>query len=233
MTQEEVNLIYEYLREHYEYVDGELIAKKQTKGKRIGEKLGHFNTSSDYPAMKASININNKNYTSPLSSFIYLYFKKTWEPNLELIDGNVTNTRIDNLKIKIRTCSASLKRINKGFLKENRNGRVVYRCLVSLGGKKISLGYYDSIEECKQINKFAKDILSKELCTPEGVKEKVLSAHPNAKIRIKQKCMPGVYVRGNKFRAAIYRNGHKINIGTYLTEEEAHAAYLKAKEEMK
>ena len=34
MTEEEVNLIYEYLHENYEYREGELIFKKGTRNKK-------------------------------------------------------------------------------------------------------------------------------------------------------------------------------------------------------
>ena len=233
MTDDEVQLIYDYLHENYRYEEGEFISVKQTKGKRLGEKLGHLNTRSDYPSMKASINVNGKNFTKPLASFVYLFFNKIFHANLEFIDENIVNTRIENIKIKEMSCSASLKRKNKGFLEETRNGRQIYRCLVSLKGKKISLGYYDSKEECININKTAKELLGNHIMTINEIKESAKKIHDNAKIRLKTKCLPGVYKRGNKFRAAIFHNKKKINIGTYEKEKEAHAAYLKAKEDYK
>ena len=42
MTQDEIDLIYEYLHTNYRYDDGELIRIKASKGKKIGEKFGYF-----------------------------------------------------------------------------------------------------------------------------------------------------------------------------------------------
>jgi len=232
MTQDEVDLIYDYLHKNYEYKDGDLIAIIQTKGKRIGERLGHFNSTSQYPSMKASINILNKNYTKPLASFVYLYFNKLFYPDLDFIDGNIVNTKIENLKIKERSCSASLKRINKGFIEEIRNNKIIYRCLVSIKGKKISLGYYESKDECMKINKIAKEILGSKIINELDLKKEVKKLYPKAKIRITQKRLAGMYKKYNKYVACIYYEGKKHRLGSYNSENEAHEAYLKAKKEL-
>ncbi len=40
--------------------------------------------------------------------------------------------------------------------------------------------------------------------------------------------LKGVYQRDGKYRAQIQVNGKKIMLGTYLTAQEAHAAYCEA-----
>lgn len=42
----------------------------------------------------------------------------------------------------------------------------------------------------------------------------------------------GVSPNGNKWRAEIRVDGKKVNLGTYVTPQEAHQAYVKAKREM-
>ena len=63
------------------------------------------------------------------------------------------------------------------------------------------------------------------------LKKEVKKNYPNAKVRLKTKCLPGVHQRGKSFRATIFHSGKKIQLGSHSSEEEAHQAYLQAKQE--
>ena len=79
MTQDEVDLIYDYLHENYEYRDGELIRIKVCKNRKIGESLGSVNLSRRHGRLKiqCNISVNKKTYSMQLGHLIYLYhFKK-------------------------------------------------------------------------------------------------------------------------------------------------------------
>ena len=92
MTQDEVDKIYEYLHENYEYRDGELIKIKNGPGYKIGHKLGSFETTiSGTLKNMAQLKINNKRYSRGLHQFIYLYHYKRLPKYVRHLDGNHSN----------------------------------------------------------------------------------------------------------------------------------------------
>lgn len=153
MTEEEVELIYNYLHENYEYRDGELIAKttsgRRLKGKEVGSS-GKFE-SSGKPSIYIFLSIDMVQYKLLKQKMIYLFHYKKLAAKITFKDNNPFNCDIDNL------------------LEASTN---------KLGFK-------------------------------------------------------GIYKNKSRFTAEIHRNGITRNLGTYNTPEEAHAAYLKAKEEYK
>lgn len=157
MSEEEVQQIYEYLHENYRYEDGELISQITIGRTKIGKSIGSFFIGTGKPNLHTSLTVNKKKYRMPLSHAIYLYHLKVKPRYLLYIDGNIMNTKIENLEL------SSMKKLTQ---------------------KRISTGY--------QIEKW--------------------------------KC-------GIRYRARIQINGKNVSLGSYLTKEEAHAAYLKAKEE--
>src|SRR5438132_1594639 len=102
MTQDEVDLIYNYLHENYEYRDdGNLIYKKIRRGCRpLGKAIGSFNYSSGSgrPIITVYISLNKKRYSMQLKHCIYIYHNKIKPKNITYIDGNLSNTRIENLR---------------------------------------------------------------------------------------------------------------------------------------
>jgi len=98
MTQDEVDLIYDYLHENYEYWDGELIAKKTTKGIKKGRALGHFSyRRNGHPIIQGRIKINGKSYLIDVRKLIFIYHNK-YDPKFVINkDGNILNSYIENL----------------------------------------------------------------------------------------------------------------------------------------
>ena len=98
MTDEEVGLIYEYLHENYEYVDGELIRTTIKQNNTLGSKKGFIGKKGGEYKMQASIAVNGKKFRCPLNKLIYLFHTKKMPAYLINFDGNITNNRIGNLK---------------------------------------------------------------------------------------------------------------------------------------
>lgn len=159
MTEEEVQQIYDYLHENYRYEDGNLISKITNGRTRIGRSVGSFFIGAGNPSLHTSFTLNKKLYRMPLSHGVYLYHFKVKPTYLLYLDGNIMNTRIENLKL------STMKELTQ---------------------KRISTGYQIETWKC-----------------------------------------------GIRYRARIQVDGRNISLGSYLTKEEAHAAYLKAKEEYK
>lgn len=161
MTDDEVELIYEYLHDNYTYNNGELIRTKEIHGSQIGRSLGTFRCYPDGNAtIVARFNIDKKKYSKSLFYLIWLYHYKEMPRYIQHLDGNKTNNKIENL----------IKSENRIIKKTSSKEK----------------GYF-LVKDAKSI----------------------------------------------RWRARITVNNKIINLGTYINEEEAHAAYLKAKEEYK
>ena len=98
MTQDEVDLIYDYLHENYRYEDGELIATKNTFGQREGRAFGCVKLNPGNAYITAVLVLNKKKYAFALSWFVWIFFNKTCPRYISHLDGNRFNNKIDNLK---------------------------------------------------------------------------------------------------------------------------------------
>ncbi len=227
MTQDEVNLIYDYLHENYEYKEGQLIRLKDNVFYRKGSSLGSFIHNCKTPFEKVGLFINKINLTIPLSHLIYIYFNKIRPETILHLDGNSTNNEIDNLKplsrVKMQHTKRELKSF-KGYLETTlKSGEKAYRCVISLKGIKVSLGQFKTKEEAISTHSKAKKIiLEKEKITPDELKL----------LFRKNKYPKGVFKRRNQFISRITINHKRIMLGVYSTAKEAHQAYLKAKQEL-
>ena len=109
MTQDEVDLIYDYLHENYEYRDGELIATKRIGSKEVGEPLGAFLQRSKRAEIIAAITLpgsSRKNFK--LTTLIWIYHKKEYKKYIDFFDNDPANTNIDNLlESSAKMCQAS------------------------------------------------------------------------------------------------------------------------------
>ena len=93
MTQDEVDLIYEYLHENYEYRDGNLIRTKDNK-----LLMGCIVRNSKKLIFEISIRIYNKKYHWGYGHWIYFYHHKIKVDYLININGNPVDYRIENLR---------------------------------------------------------------------------------------------------------------------------------------
>ncbi|MES2133164.1 MAG: hypothetical protein V4506_12535 [Bacteroidota bacterium] len=246
MTKEEVEAIYNYLHENYEYKpEGQLIRKtapKINKNVRIGQILGSFYyqvPNSQRPCMRATIYFNNKNYTLNLSHFIYIYHHKEKPKMIKYLDENPMNNRIENLSIY----SGIEREANKGLVSgspfKTKNGETRYRYMFQIennkngkAGKKISFGSFETLEECNKLSLFIRNLrLTNPEITPNELKIKAMAEFPKSKMRLEKTNklgFDGVYKRGKSFVCRCRVHG-KMHTSTYQTPEEAHNAYLEIK----
>ncbi len=146
------------------------------------------------------------------------------EVELDHIDGNRVNNRIENLRLVS-------KRENNQNTHKHRNGRLVgchlhkcgkWQALVVINGKLIHLGYYSTEAEAHQIYCEALTMLDKSV---EEIQE-----HFNVSQFSSKYNNVSYNKQRNKWEAGIRINGKKIHLGRYTTELEAHQSYCKALE---
>jgi len=102
-----------------------------------------------------NISVNGKIYQSHRLAWLYVYGE--WpEKHLDHINGNPSDNRIANLRL----ADISENARNKKLFKNNTSGvkgvtwdkyKFKWKAYVGFNRKLISLGYFDSIEEAKQI----------------------------------------------------------------------------------
>lgn len=235
MTEDEVNLIYDYLHEYYEYRDdGNLIKKSRDKRTKNPRTLGSFVITDKKPKITCSLNINGKTYCKPLTHLIFLFFNNLFPEVIIFKDGNPVNTKIDNIK-SVTNAQAKQNNPNKGYKKvKGANNKIFYKALFCRLGKNYSLGYYLDKDKAKTISYCAKNLVLEGMENIEEIKDVIKTIHPWATCRLKKDrvSLPGTFRRGNKFRSVIKIESKKKSLGTFNTQEEAHEAYIKAKREL-
>lgn len=234
MTQDEVDLIYDYLHENYEYRDGELICKKDGRGWEKGRRLGDLNYghSVEKPFIGTTITVQGKKYCRRLHTLIYIYHYKCIPKYIKHLNSNPMDNRIENLKSVEKS-----EFLTKDYYKNQPQG---YYVLKTKGGdkyivsaehktKKIHIGCFDNKDDALNAFHMARKlIIEKKLSLPE-VKILVLNKYkPHTQNKTGYR---GVTKIGNRYASYINLNKIKTLIGWFSAPEEAHAAYLKAKEE--
>lgn len=238
MTQEEVDLIYQYLHEYHEYKDGELIYIKSRSNRKIGDSCGSFMYSGKgLPKIKSSITLNGKYKTFGLAQLIYIYHYKKYFKYLKHIDNNPMNNSITNLlPSTLNEIKLSNSKFSKGYKKIKSNTEYIYKARVFYNKKYINIGSYKNTESANSAYKFAKKlIIDHPELSIEIIQNKIKEKFPDSNLKIKNKYPKGVQKSGNKYCAYFYinKNGKFIQnrIGYYYSPEEAHQAYLKAKKD--
>jgi hypothetical protein len=229
MTEEELQELYDYLHENYEYKEGELINKKNNKI------LGYFYVCERGARFIGNIKIKNKRYTKLISHFIWIYHKKSYPKYVGFLDGNITNLNIENLEalnspVKLHS---NVSRHSKGICKSNKNLKNPFTAQIMLNRKTIYLGSYETEEETFDIYKSAKK-LSSIYQNKNELLHHLRNIHPNLNLKkqLNKTGLKGIYIQSNgRFGSNIRIKEKTIYLGTYNTPEEAHQAYLKAKEE--
>lgn len=154
----------EYLLELFEYSDGHLIWKKKTSTlsrAKIGEKAGYFDKGCNYYRLK----INNKSYL--VHRIIYMMHYGNLPDEIDHIDGNTSNNRIENL----RTATHSQNLCNQKMPSHNTSGikgvswkKPLKKWFVQLkiNNKKRHFGYFDDIELAELVSIEARNKYHKE-----------------------------------------------------------------------
>lgn len=234
MTQDEVDLIYDYLHENYEYVqDGNLVHRNDllNKTKKKGDSLGCFQWNTRTPPyLMASVNINNKRYRMKLIKFIFIYHHKYLPFYLTQKNKNPMDTRIENLE-----ASEKKELIVKKFKEvspvkfEYKDGTFGYIVRLASYNKNIYIGTYNNEKTANEVYALAKQLL---LDKKLDKKQIIALVREKYLLRRSTTGVLGVYKKSNRFIAQIKINKKKIHLGSFKTKEEAHQAYLKAKEEL-
>ena len=89
----------------------------------------------------------------------YLYMTKTWpDEDIDHIDGDGTNNKWSNIRAVTKSENQKNRRLNinsksgvAGVSFYTPNGK--WRAAVSINGKSKHLGYFDTIEEAKEVRK--------------------------------------------------------------------------------
>ncbi len=236
MTQEEVDLIYDYLHENYEYKDGELIRIKNSRGKKIGESFGYFYFKENKePRVIGSIWINKKKYTLRLSIAIFLFFKKIKPRYLNYLDGNPTNTHIENLENV-----PAKKIIRKGFDKSRKyktyitkKGLKRFYVLLNINGTSRGLVAVDEESYAIKLHKKATYLYLENGLSFDQIKYSLKEEILNKKsIRFNKYGYPFISKSGKKYHGVYHVNGKSKYTKAYESPKDAHEACLKAKMEL-
>ncbi len=239
MTDDDVKMIYDYLHENYRYENGNLIASKNNFAKKKGQAIGVYdlNLRTGYASLRSEVGKKEFKKNHQLSHLIWIYFNKEKPIRIIFLDGNITNTRIENLRSATRIGSNVNKSEKiKGYSIVRKNNKIMYRAAVELNGKKVQFGQYETCEEAQIIYNTCKDILRKEYMEGEELKKKIKELLPWCKVRILQNKhrLPGIYQRNNDgiYYARFTKNGIR-KVKGFKTAIEAHEAYKNWKEEYK
>lgn len=162
------------------------------------------------------------------------------------IDGNRLNIMASNLRVL--SLAQNTRNRNKkpsGFSQYKgvyrSNGR--FRSVIIYGYQKFELGIYSTEIEAAIIYDVAARMLDSAYKTnyPEEhrmvspMKKKImqnaelLQKLTNARHPVRQELPTGVSRNGNRFQAQIRVNGSRLHLGTFDSQEDAHAAYLNRK----
>ncbi len=142
-------LTQEYLQEFFTYKDGDLYAKKRTHKRKIGDCISGM-SGNGY--MQATV----LNKTCGTHRLIYLYHHGNLPKEIDHIDGNSLNNKIENL----RAANRSENNFNRRIAKNNKSGvkgvswsKGANKWVVHLSveGKARHFGYYNDIDYAKFI----------------------------------------------------------------------------------
>lgn len=155
LTQELVHSLVDY------HPDGYLIWKVGGGSKKIGKRAGSFDKTTKYHR----IWLNNSHHK--LHRVIFLYHHGYLPKEIDHIDGNPSNNKIENL----RACTKSQNNFNRSLSPKSTSGfkGVCWRkdcnkwqAYINVNSKRISLGMFKNIEDAAEAYKKASLELHKE-----------------------------------------------------------------------
>jgi hypothetical protein len=148
MADQYFTLTQEYLKDVYEYQDGELIRKHRQGNKQAGTTVGCMQK------IGYKITVINKKFFY-LHRLIFMFHNGYMPLSIDHIDGNKSNNKIENL----RPCNASENLSNRSNQSNSKSGhKNVYwlknrsQWVVALNAKnkKYHIGYYNDINQAIQ-----------------------------------------------------------------------------------
>jgi|SRR6185503_7815317 len=243
MTQDEVNLIYDYLHHHCIYDHGELIRKISSYGQPVGRKIGivilsqkHRNGKERAAKIMAKIKIDGKVYNKNLSLLVWIFHHKNYPSNLKMLDDNPLNTNIENMVVrdkkelyKTRILNPRINGCNKGitFIKDKNK----FRAKTGLGGKSLFIGHFSDEEKAIEAVQYIRELYFNENLTPEELRKIIkdkyrIKSQTGFKNIIKSRC-------GKRFGYSFMVNGVFHRKLCFKSVDEALKACVKAKSELK
>jgi hypothetical protein len=238
MTQNDIDIIYDYLHENYDYhIDGHLIHKFDllNKSKIKGQQLGSFfHQTASEPYLMSSVTVNKKRYRMKLIKLIFIYHNKSLPSRLYQIDKNPMNTRIENLEESNQSLIQHKSLLYKKFDMpkfKNKDGTEGHSVRTKYDGKSLDLGTYRTKEIAQEVYRDAKKLILDDKLNANEIKKIIAKKYPESSLNILAKTgFKGVSIRGNKFASVVCINGKKVYLGIFDTANDAHKAYLKAKD---
>ncbi len=183
--------------------------------KRNDEEVGHIkSTKTDYKHKVCTI---KKRQVSVHRIAWFLYYKKWPEYQIDHIDGNPLNNKIENLRDvpsrvnnQNRRCHREGKKV--GCTGVTKNGKFLSQ--IRIGGKQITLGIFLTEDEACRAYDEALFLIEK------GEFPEISQRKSNIKYSESK----------NKWNAIIWIKKVRYNLGEYESYDEAYNAYCKAKE---
>jgi hypothetical protein len=229
MTQDEVDLIYDYLHEHYSYMHGELIRKN-------GEKLGNISYRENCCIFRTSLWVDGKAKHFIMKKLLYIYYHKKYPDFVISIDGNEFNLDKNNLL----ESSIGLRK-KSSFSKGKYGSKEVYKIYYYTQNKKlVHMGATENIDDAKHIAEILDELF---LIRKMGLQEIIIYLRENFPLLIlKEKAnklgKKGVHFNGKlkskaKYTSKISFNKKSYSLGYFMSENNAHKAYLYVAEKIK
>jgi len=144
MAKDNFILSKELLHDLFEYRDGELFWKKTGKGRRLDLKAGNLR-----PDGRTDIYLQNKLYRS--HRIIYMMFYGEMPEEIDHIDGNPKNNKIENLRkvkhsenmqnVKLTKANTSGVKNVHWFKRDN-----TWQVQLRVNGLRKHIGYFDDFE---------------------------------------------------------------------------------------
>ena len=172
--------LYSECCKRFEYIDGMLINKVNIPGsaKKKGDRAGYTDTKSGY----RKIRVCGKMYQE--HRIVYLMHHGYMPENeVDHIDRNRSNNKIDNLREVSRSCNAR----NSGTPANSATGvkgvffdksKQKYLSHVKVNGKKRYLGFFDNIVDAARRRLAEEGVLGFPDCIPESSARSFLDRNP-------------------------------------------------------
>ncbi len=148
MAEQYFTLTQEYLKDVYEYQDGELIRKHRQGNKQAGTTVGCMQK------IGYKITVINKKFFY-LHRLIFMFHNGYMPSSIDHIDGNKSNNKIENL----RPCNASENLSNRSNQSNSKSrhknvywlkSRSQWVVALNANNKKHHIGYYNDINQAIQ-----------------------------------------------------------------------------------
>lgn len=156
----EKTLTSEFICSKYEYNNGRLLVKIASSKKKVGEEAGWIGHSG-----YRMVAINRQNIF--VHRLIYIMFHGYVDGNIDHIDGNKTNNRIENLRIANKSqnaCNSKTRSDNTSGIKNVYfdKARNKWCAEIMINRKKVHLGRFESLSEATNTVAVARKLLHRD-----------------------------------------------------------------------